>query len=419
MSELNNRREKMFAMMKENSAAILFSGSPKISSEDEYLPFKSNRHFFYFTGIKQEESTLLLIKGIGGIKKTYLFIQEYDELKEKWTGRRLTNDEASDISDIQNVSTNNNFENMLSLALAEENNQYGNIKTLYLDHSKELKIGHERWVEDFILFIKNEYPHIEIENLYPMVCELRMIKSSEEVENMVRAINATNSGISQMILAMKQGVKEYELADIFEFYGRKNDHPDLAFSTIVAAGENATCLHYPSQRDTIRDNDLVLFDLGYSHNGYSADISRTYPVSGKFEGVQRDIYEAVLNCNKAIIEYVRSGMTLEQLQDYAKEFLRNECIRLKLIDENEDIQQYYYHRVSHFLGLDTHDVGNREKPLVNGNVITVEPGLYFKKYKCGVRIEDDVLIRDGRGECLSKCIVKEISDIERLMKTKY
>lgn len=419
MSELNNRREKMFALMKENSVAILFSGSPKIDSEDAFLPFKTNRHFFYFTNIEEEKAVLLMIKGVGGMRKTYLFIQEYDELKEKWTGRRLTIDEASSISKIQNVSTSNNFENMLSLALAEENNQYGKIKTLYLDYSKEQKIDDSRFIEDFIVFIKNEYPHIEIENLYKIVSDLRTIKSSEEVENMVRAINATNFGICQMILALKQGIKEYELADIFEFYGRKNEHPNLAFSTIVASGINATCLHYPSQKDSVRENDLVLFDLGYSHNGYSADISRTYPANGKFEGVQKDIYEAVLNCNKAVIEHVRSGMTIKDLQEYTRDFLRQECLRLNLIKEDEDIQQYYYHNVSHFLGLDTHDVGNREMPLVDGNVITVEPGLYFKKYKCGVRIEDDVLIRDGRGECLSKCIAKEMNDIERLMKTKY
>lgn len=168
----------------------------------------------------------------------------------------------------------------------------------------------------------------------------------------------------------------------------------------------------------IRENDLVLFDLGYEYKGYSADISRTYPVNGVYTGVQRDIYEAVLNCNKAVIEYVRSGMTIKDLQEFTREFLKNECVRLGLMTPEEDIQQYYYHNVSHPLGLDTHDVGGRERVLVNGNVITVEPGLYFKKHKCGVRIEDDVLIRDGRGECLSKGIAKEINDIERLFKTR-
>jgi Xaa-Pro aminopeptidase len=236
---------------------------------------------------------------------------------------------------------------------------------------------------------------------------------------MVRAINATNSGLAQLILNLKAGILECELSDIFEFYGRKNDRRPLAFPTITASGVNATCLHYPTQNCAVRDNEMVLFDLGYKHEGYCADISRTYPVNGKFEGVQKDIYEAVLNCNKAVIEHVRSGMTIRDLQEFTREYLRNECIRLGLMEENEDIGQYYYHGISHHLGLDTHDISNREKPLENGNVITVEPGLYFKKHKCGVRIEDDVLIQDGRGVNLSSSIAKEMHDIEKLFKTKY
>ena len=168
----------------------------------------------------------------------------------------------------------------------------------------------------------------------------------------------------------------------------------------------------------MKESDLILFDIGYKSHGYSADISRTFPVNGVFSGLAKDVYQAVLNCNKAVIDYVRSEMTLAQLQEFARNFLKKECVKMGILREDEDVVKYYYHNVSHHLGLDTHDCSDREKPLENGNVITVEPGLYLVDKGIGVRIEDNVLISNGRGECLSKGIVKEIKDIERLFKSR-
>ena len=419
MSELEIRREKLFAKMKENSALILFSGVGKICSEDEFYPFHSNRNFFYLTNIEQDHSALVLVKGIGG-KNVYLFIDEFNELKEKWTGKRLSFEMAESISDIKSVYSMNSLESMLSLILASENNQYGNISTLYVDLTPELKIGESLSTVEYAKNLNAEYSHVEIENAYPLIRDLRMIKSREEVENIVRAIELTNTGICQMLINLRPGMYEYELADQFEFYGRSHERHPLAFSTIVAAGQSATCLHHPiEQQDVlIKENDLVLFDLGYSHNGYSADISRTYPVSGKYTDKQKLVYEAVLECNKAVIGYIREGMTIADLQAYTKEFLKQKCVEFKLMTEDEDIVKYYYHNVSHHLGLDTHDASLRERPLENGNVITVEPGLYFANLGIGVRIEDDVLIEEGKGVSLSKSIAKEIADIEKLFATR-
>ena len=413
MNELENRREKLFSLMKENSVAIFFSGVGKISSEDEYLPFCINKNFFYLCEIEQEHSALMLVKGIGE-KRVYLFVDEYNELIEKWTGKRLTPDQARLISGIENVYTYNSFENMVSLALAKENNQYGSIDTLYLDLAPEQKIGNELSTKQYKNQIEEKFPHIKVEDGYPFLRQMRAIKSPYEIERIVKAINQTNNGINALIKNLKPGLFEYEVADMFEFYGRLHGRTKLAFNTIVASGKNATCLHYPTQNDTIKENDLILFDLGYRNQQYCADISRTYPVNGKFEGVQKDIYTAVLNTNKAVIEYIREGMTLKEVNDFTISFLTQECIRLNLMDKTDDIKKYYFHSVSHHLGLDTHDIGARDLQLTNGNVITVEPGLYFDKYGVGVRIEDDVLIMNGRAEVLSKDIKKEIADIERL-----
>lgn len=415
MLELESRRKKVFDLMKDNSIAILFSGVSKVASEDEYLPFVANKNFFYLTNIEQEHSALLLIKGIGE-RKVYLFIDPYSELKEKWTGKRLTTDNAIALSDIKNVYTTDNFETMLSLALTNDGNQYGNIDCIYLDlSSPEQKLKDDFFMNDLQVKMKLDYNDKEIVDVYPLLRELRMVKSPVEIDNIVKAIEKTNNGISYLIGKLDAGMKEHELADHFEMYGRAHDRTGLAFSTIVAAGKNATCLHYPTQNDVVKKDDLILFDLGYSYRGYSADISRTFPVSGKFNSLQRDIYQAVLNCNKAVIAYAKAGLTLKDLQMYAVETLKNECIRLKLMTEDDDIRNYYYHGVSHHLGLDTHDISDREQPLKNGNIITVEPGLYFAKHGIGVRIEDDVLITTDGAVVLSKNIVKEIDEIERMM----
>ena len=245
-----------------------------------------------------------------------------------------------------------------------------------------------------------------------------MVKSPFEIEQIRDAIAATNLGINKLILSLRPGLMEYELADEFEFFGRSQNRSKLAFPTIVAAGKNATCLHYPTQNCAVRSGELILFDLGYKSNGYCADISRTFPVDGVFTGNMKKIYEAVLNCNKAVIEYAHAGLTIADLQEYAKTFLKNECVRLELLDEDDDIRKVYFHNVSHHLGLDTHDASNREKPLEEGNVITVEPGLYFADLGIGVRIEDDVLIHENAAEVLSAGIPKEIEDIEKLFRTK-
>ena len=181
---------------------------------------------------------------------------------------------------------------------------------------------------------------------------------------------------------------------------------------------NATILHYPTSRDKVKSNDLVLFDVGAAKNYYSADISRTYPASGKFSELQRKIYEIVLNCNKQTIKFMRPGITLMEANEFAKNFLADECVEKGLIENKADISRVYYHSVSHFLGLDTHDCGTKDDKLVPGNVVTCEPGLYFKEFGIGVRIEDDVLITEDGSVNLSEGVVKEVDAIEKMLRSR-
>lgn len=417
MKEYALRREKLLEQMDENSVCLLFSGVPKIINEDAFYDFVGNTNFRYLTGIEQDNSMLLLIKSITG-NHIYLFVDEYDEVKEKWTGKRLTFDEARQTSGVDNVNSTSTLDSILSLAVAKEDNQYGTIRTLYLDLSPEIKIRQATSTNDLAKAIRSKYEYLNVKDIYDSIVNLRMVKSEYEVECIKEAIKITNQGINNLIVNLKVGQFEYSVADNFEFYGREHGRTKLSFPTIIASGKNATCLHYPSQECQIMPGDLILMDLGFAHKGYCADISRTYPIDGTFGGVGRDIYEAVLNCNKALIEYAKPGLTLLDLQNFASDFLRSECIRLGLLDVEDDIKSVYYHSCSHHLGMDTHDASHRKLPLTAGNVITIEPGLYFAKYGIGVRIEDDVLITEKGCENLSSFILKEISDIERLFKMK-
>ena len=416
MEENVIRRENLIELMEENSVAVLFAGAPKIVSEDEYYHFESNRHFYYLTNIEQENSVLLIIKEIGEVK-TYFFIDEYSELKEKWTGKRLTDDEAKELSNIDNIYHTKDFDSIFDLALKKDNNQYGKIAKLYIDFTPELKIKDAYSTLELKKEVEAKYPHIAIENVYPLVTSLRMKKSPYEIEQLREAIHLTKLGINDLLIRLGNNQYEWELANDFSYYGMSHGRHGLAFDTIAAAGKSAICLHYPQQTEKVRNEDLILFDLGYAHNGYSADVSRTFPVCGTFSPIQKKIYQCVLNCNKAVIEYAHAGLKIEDLQKFASEFLKNECVREGLLQPEEDIRRVYYHGVSHHLGLDTHDASDRSKPLEPGNVITVEPGLYFKEYGIGVRIEDDVLITDGATEVLTHEIKKEVNDIEELMKS--
>ena len=406
--------------MPDNSVALIHSGVAKIKSEDEDYPFFASRDFFYLTGIEQENSTLMLIK-CPGERKVYLFLDEYNALKERWTGKRLTFEEASEISQIENIYSNNNFETMLSMALAPENNIYGEIKNLFLDLRDEIKIKNNLSTQLYRDQLQEQYSHLKFENVHPLIVELRLVKSESEVADLVEAINMTNIGINDMLKNMHIGMVEHELSDRFEYYGKTHGRKELSFETIVASGKNGTILHHPISQQTkaLESDELVLFDLGYRHNGYSADISRTYPVSGKFTDKQKEVYQAVLNCNLAVIDHIKPGLTLRDLQKYAINTLKIECLKRGLIQNGDDILKYYIHSVSHFLGLDTHDVGTKDRKLVPGNVITVEPGLYFVEDGIGIRIEDDVLVTETGAVCLSNRIKKEIDDVERLLKSRF
>lgn len=421
-NEFEARRQRLFDMMDSGSALLVFSGVPKVSSADEDLPFEVNRNFYYLTGIAQEGSALLLINSEGEMQE-FLFILPFDAKKEKWYGKRLTPLEANVISGISNVLMSNTLAGKIEAIFNPSIRQYGEVDQLYLDLDREIKIADatstKQYKEQFSLL----FPEVKVADCYPLITTLRLRKSMNEVNELRSAIATTKLAISAVWNKLKPGVKEYELADEFlRVVNDDNAYQGLSFPTIMASGEHATCLHYPTPLATVKENDLVLMDLGARNNFYCADVSRTVPANGKFSDLQKKIYDIVLGANKLVIEKAKPGATIADLQRLTVDFLAKRCVEEGLLKKKEDIIDVYFHSVSHLIGLDTHDpylnpLGKDSKtiPLEPGMIISDEPGLYFEELGIGVRIEDDLLITNDGCEVLTDSIVKEIPDIERFL----
>ena len=414
VTEYQSRRASFFSLMEENSFAVLFAGLAKKCSADENYPFEVNRNFYYLTGLTQEDSILILIK-CDGEEREYLLISPFDPVKEKWYGKRYTPAEASALSGVRNVLINNALESRVESIITGNFSDYPAIKKVYLDLEKEQKIAEDTDIEDYRKSLTLLCPELMVLDAYPLIVSQRMVKSENEIAELRVAIEATKVGVTSAMAKIRPGVYEYEVAN--EFYRVINDcsgYQGWAFPTILATGVNATCLHYATPLSRIAAGDLVLMDLGSRHGLYNADVSRTVPANGVFTDLQRTIYSIVLGANKAVAAFARPGRTIKELQSFTVEYLASECLSKRLIENKEDISKYYFHGVSHHIGLDTHDPGDAEKnkPLVPGNVISDEPGLYFKELGIGVRIEDDLLITEDGCEVLTKDIIKEISEIE-------
>jgi len=398
MNNFKARREKLIDLIEDKSIVILFSNSIRKQSEDSTYPFYINRNFFYLTNISQDNSTLVLFKNRES--KSILFIDEFDEKKEKWFGRKLTDKEAKNYSGVDEICFNSSFSSQINAMI-----KYNDIENIYIDFSSD---------EKFFEVLRKEYKDFKFVDVYPLIRDMRMVKDNEEISNIKEAIKITSLGLNKIIKELKTANNEYELYNAFNHEILNHGSFEIGFPSIIASGVHTCCLHYPTPYDKLDKKGLLLCDVGSAYNHYSSDITRTYPISGKFNDFQKKIYQIVLNCNKKVIEYIQVGRTLEDLQNFAKSYLAGECLKEGIINKAEDITKYYFHSVSHHLGLDTHDACDRKRPLEVGNIITVEPGLYIKEKSTGIRIEDDVLITKEGREVLSKDIAKEINDIEKL-----
>ena len=404
-------RQRLIEKIENNSLLIFFAGRAPKKSADERYEFTPNRNFYYFTGIDEEEHILVFTK-IDGEVNEVLFVKEIDEEKERWVGKSLRDYEAKQISGIDEVLYLNNFKEFINKKMAN------NISiNLYLDMEREDFDSLSTIEESFAQEIQKKYPSVWIKNSHEIIRTLRLVKSVEEVDEIREAIKITIEGVESLMKNSKAGMNEYELEAYFDFVCKSKGIKDKAFKTIAAGGKNATILHYADNNSKLKDGDLVLFDLGAQYNYYNADITRTFPVNGKFTERQRQVYEAVLRVNERVIKEIKPGIKYKELNNKAKSWIAKECIGLGLIKNEEEVSKYYWHSIGHSLGLDTHDIDSptRDTVFEEGMVWTVEPGIYIEEEEIGIRIEDDVLITSNGVEVLTKNMIKYIQDIEKFM----
>lgn len=406
LETLIQRRSALSTHLEKNSLTLLFSGELVSSTADAHYPFIVNRNFYYLTNLDEDGLVLLIQKTNTGLKET-LFVKDYNPLTEKWVGKSLKKEAATQLSGIQTVLPISQFEATLNRLFLTND-----LKFFYMDAERMSLKQATTQSEGFAKSIKEAHPALVLVNLNKTINALRRIKNEEEVQAIEAAIDTTKRGLERLLNGLKAGRTEYQAAADFA-YQLQLENSTNSFDTIAASGSDATTLHYVSNAKVLKEGDLLLMDCGATHEKYCADISRTYPISGKFSPRQKELYEIVLKAQEAVIEAIRPGVSFQFLNEIVKEVYRSECVKAKLISDPSQVDEIYYHGVSHSLGLDTHDVGSLEGAMLEaGMVITVEPGLYSATEGIGIRIEDDVLVTSNGHRNLSISIPKTVQDIE-------
>ncbi len=404
------RREKMMNVLKEGEFLLLYSGEAIPRSMDSSYDFESNHHFYYLTGLRREKMALLM-KKTSSTPRTILFIEEPLPDLERWTGKRVTVQEAREISGIDEVLYIDRLEGILGRMYAREN-----VKAAWFDAYRNSMGDLDSYNMMRLNAYHRQYPAVEIRDAHPVISEMRMVKDEKEIDIMRRAIHLTDLGLRRVLSTLAPGQTEYQAQAEFEYMIRYQGAESVAFPTISGSGINGCMLHYETNSAELQDGELLLMDLGARFEGYSADITRTYPINGHYTERQKQIYDIVLEANRAVAEAARPGITLEELNDICKKKLAEGMLAIGKIASEEEIGRYYMHHVSHHIGIDTHDAAVKaEEGLKAGMVISDEPGLYIDEEKIGIRIEDDLMITEDGCIVLSEAIPRTTEEIEAIM----
>ncbi len=397
-------QQRRAEVMKEISSgiAVLMSGYPPFRNGDVYYPFRVDNNFLYLTGIK-EPGAFLVLYPKSQMKKEILFLPSHTPTRERWEGKSMgPGEEAQEMCGIETVLSIDEFERITSRLLRVIDDFY------YVKPSKIMERNQPLTAQVyFVNQIKERYPHLLIKDLSPKLAKMRLIKSPEEMELLQRAIDITSTAQREAMKTVEPGIYEYEIKAVIEYVYQKRGATGWGFPSIVGAGSNSCILHYEKCTRKMEPGDILVMDIGAEYENYSADITRTIPVSGKFTPRQRDIYSIVFEANKRAIKAVKPGATLKDIDKVARDYIKS-----------KGYGKYFIHGTSHWLGMNVHDVGDHDAKFKPGMVITVEPGIYIPEEDLGVRIEDDILITEEGHKVLSSSVPKEIAEIEKLMKEK-
>ena len=414
-------REKFMAQMKPKSIAIFNSNDIYPISADSTMPFQQHRDILYLSGVDQEESILLLFPDAIDKKSIeILFVRETNDHIAVWEGAKLDKDQATAVSGIESVHWLTDFDKVFFGLMTEAECIYFNTNEHYRQ-SVETQTREDR----FILKCKNDFPAHGVAKSNPILQQIRGVKEPEEIELIQKACNITEKGYRRILKFLKPGIWEYELEAEYLHEFIRNRSKGFAYTPIIASGNNANVLHYIENNNQCKDGDLILMDVGAEYANYSSDMTRTVPVNGKFTERQRQVYEAVLRVKNEATNMLVPGTLWAEYHIEVGKIMTSELIGLGLLDkadvqnENKDwpaYKKYFMHGTSHHMGLDTHDYGALKTPMKPNMVFTVEPGIYIPDEKMGIRLEDDVVIKEkGTPFNLMQNIPIEVDEIEDLM----
>lgn len=402
-----DHRKRFLSLMKDDSVAVFFSSRPRRMNVDEKYPFSVERNYYYMTGLCFPASVVMLGK-FNGVESETLYLNRFEG--EGGKDNESLYDRAVRLSGIKDVLKTDRFLDDIAQRYcfySDFNNMY---IVLYAEEINE-PASDER---AFANMISRQFPSINIINARGIVGRLRSIKSEAEIAEIKCAIRYTKDALELVMNNIRRRKFEYEVRADFE-YGLNLNNTMPSFKSIVASGANACILHCDRAADSIGDDELILLDVGALSCWYASDISRTYPHSGKFTQRQREIYEIVLEAERIAIDSFKAGVAESFIENEVKQFFAKALKTIKLIRDADDVKKYYYHSVSHPLGLDVHDMNYLYSCVMENSVHTVEPGLYIKEEGIGIRIEDDIWVNEHGTVNMSQCIIKEINDIENFI----
>ena len=413
-----NNRSLLANKLKENSIAIFNSNDMMPTNSDGTMPFKQNSDLFWLTGVDQEESLFAMTKKNGKIEE-FLFVKETNEHIAIWEGAKLSKDSATKNSGIKNIYWLSDIEKLL-------NKEISNTAFLYLNkniHSRATSLVQTR-DDRFREQIMKKFPDKSIDEIAPIMHELRFIKSDLEIGLMQKACDITEKGLRRILPIIKPGIAEFEIEAELMHEFLSNRSAGFAYQPIIGSGLDSCVLHYVDNNKRCLDGDILLMDFGAEYANYASDLTRTVPVNGRFSERQKKIYNAVHRVMKEATNMLRPGTDHKKMQQEVIKIMEEELIGLGLFDsldvKNQDpknpcYRKYFMHGTSHSLGLDVHDVGDTTTPMQPGMVFTCEPGIYIREEGIGIRLENDVLVTTGDPDDLMKNIPIDLEEIEDLM----
>ena len=416
-----NNRKRFKKNLKENSLAVFNSNDIYNTGADSTLPFSQHRDIFHLSGVDQEESILVIFPSCKNTShKEILFLKETNEHIAVWEGEKLTKKRATEVSGISTIYWLNQFESIFRQLVIESENVYLNANE-HLRTKNEMETREDRFVKKF----KSDFPNHSILRSAPIMHKIRSVKEPLEIELMQKACDITEKGFRRILKFVKIGKMEYEIEAELMHESLSNRSKGFAYSPIIASGSSACVLHYGENNKSCNEDDVILMDFGAEYANYSSDLTRCVPVNGRFTSRQKKVYNSVLRVKNEATKLLKPGVLLNEYHKMVGEIMEKELIKLQLIS-NQDVKnqdpnwpaykKYFMHGTSHYIGLDTHDLGSWINPIEENMVFTVEPGIYIPEEGLGIRLEDDVVVqKNGNPINLMKNIPIEADEIEELM----